>query len=227
MRAVTDAIGADRTGIRLSPWSKFQGMKMERTHDIKETFSYLVTELRQRHPDLAYVHGIESRVAGNETVDVSYDEQLDFIVRPCLPFLSLSLGRLDRELVRPDLTLSSRRPRSTTSGHLARSSRPAASRPRRPSTLPKSTRTRRSSLAGSSSRRPTLCAASRTASSSTSPTARRSTSRARTRLGVTPTTRSPTSRSALAVAVDAHLVNRRTCIARATLPIRERESESS
>ncbi|KPV77739.1 uncharacterized protein RHOBADRAFT_31282 [Rhodotorula graminis WP1] len=79
MRAVTDAIGADRTGIRLSPWSKFQGMKMDRTDDIKETFSYLVTELRQRHPDLAYVHGIESRVAGNETVDVSYDEQLDFI----------------------------------------------------------------------------------------------------------------------------------------------------
>jgi len=87
VRAVTDAVGSDRTGIRLSPWSKFQGMKMDRTEDIKETFSYLVTELRQRHPDLAYVHGIESRVAGNETVDVSYDEQLDFIVRP-----SLSLG---------------------------------------------------------------------------------------------------------------------------------------
>ena len=79
-RAVTDAVGADRVGIRLSPYSSFQGMKMKTTQEIKETFSYLVEQLRQRHPEMAYVHAVESRIAGNATVDVDDAETLDFLV---------------------------------------------------------------------------------------------------------------------------------------------------
>ncbi|GAA5872952.1 hypothetical protein JCM8547_003273 [Rhodosporidiobolus lusitaniae] len=76
--AVVEAVGADRTGIRLSPFSTFQGMKME-LKDIKETFSYVVEQLRLRHPDLAYIHCVESRIAGNQTVEADKEETLDFI----------------------------------------------------------------------------------------------------------------------------------------------------
>ena len=79
-RAVTDAVGADRVGIRLSPYSSFQGMKMKTTQEIKDTFSYFVEQLRQRHPEMAYVHAVESRSAGNATVDVDDAETLDFLV---------------------------------------------------------------------------------------------------------------------------------------------------
>ncbi|KAI5860576.1 FMN-linked oxidoreductase [Durotheca rogersii] len=49
--AVVSAIGADRTAIRLSPWSTFQGMRME---DPIPQFTYLIRELRKLK--LAYLH---------------------------------------------------------------------------------------------------------------------------------------------------------------------------
>jgi NADPH2 dehydrogenase len=59
VRAVTEAIGAERTAIRLSPWSGFQGMRMgDRTIP---QFSYLIKNLPK---DLAYLHMTESRVQG-------------------------------------------------------------------------------------------------------------------------------------------------------------------
>ncbi|GJN91263.1 hypothetical protein Rhopal_004282-T1 [Rhodotorula paludigena] len=94
-RAVVDAVGADRVGIRLSPFSKFQGMKMDDTDEIKRTFSYYVEQLRQSFPDLAYIHGIESRIAGSETVDVDYNEQLDFIHDIWAPRPFLQAGGFD------------------------------------------------------------------------------------------------------------------------------------
>lgn len=69
-KAVVDAIGADKTGIRLSPWSTFQGMKME---DPLPQFSYLVEGLKKLK--LAYVHLVESRIAGN--ADVETTEKID------------------------------------------------------------------------------------------------------------------------------------------------------
>ncbi|CAE6339894.1 unnamed protein product, partial [Rhizoctonia solani] len=60
--AVTAAVGAKRTGIRFSPWGKFQGMRME---DPVPTFSYVAKELAKRHTDLAYVHFVEPVVAGD------------------------------------------------------------------------------------------------------------------------------------------------------------------
>lgn len=70
-KAVINAIGADRTGIRLSPWAHFQGMRMG---DPIPQFSYLIQQLRDYN--LAYLHLVEPRVSGvmdrdpeNETLD--------------------------------------------------------------------------------------------------------------------------------------------------------------
>lgn len=72
-KAVAEAVGSDRTGIRLSPFSKFQNMKMA---DPVPQFSYLVKELKK--DDLAYIHLIESRISGN--VEHEATEKIDFLV---------------------------------------------------------------------------------------------------------------------------------------------------
>lgn len=73
MRAVVDAVGADRTGIRFSPWSTFQGMRMS---EPEPQFSYLASKTAEMK--LAYVHLVESRVSGN--ADVESTDQLDFFL---------------------------------------------------------------------------------------------------------------------------------------------------
>lgn len=55
VRAVADAVGHDRTAIRLSPWSRFQGMRMD---EPVSQFSHLVKSLSDF--DLAYLHLCES-----------------------------------------------------------------------------------------------------------------------------------------------------------------------
>ena len=61
IKAVTNAVGEDRVGFRVSPWNTWQGMKME---DPKPTFAYFVSQAKERFPNLAYLHAIEPRVAG-------------------------------------------------------------------------------------------------------------------------------------------------------------------
>ena len=70
VNAVVNAIGSDRVGLRMSPWSPFQGMKMK---DPKPTFIHYL----ERLPKLAYLHATEARVAGG--VDNAGNESLDFI----------------------------------------------------------------------------------------------------------------------------------------------------
>ncbi|BGP16888.1 hypothetical protein JCM10213_007333 [Rhodosporidiobolus nylandii] len=77
--AVCEAVGEERVGLRLSPYSPFQGMKMDKIEDIKETFSYVVNQLVLKHPKMAYIHAVESRIAGNETVETGAEENLDFL----------------------------------------------------------------------------------------------------------------------------------------------------
>lgn len=72
-RAVVSAVGADRTGIRFSPFSPFQGMRMA---DPIPQFSYLARAMAEFK--LAYVHVVESRIAGN--ADVEATDQLDFFL---------------------------------------------------------------------------------------------------------------------------------------------------
>ena len=53
-------------------------MKMG-AQDIKETYSYYVKELASRFPSLAYLHAVESRIAGNVTIEADASESLDWI----------------------------------------------------------------------------------------------------------------------------------------------------
>ncbi|KFY62068.1 hypothetical protein V496_04754 [Pseudogymnoascus sp. VKM F-4515 (FW-2607)] len=71
MKAVVDAVGPERVGLRLTPWSSFQGMKME--NPIPQ-FSDIIVKAGQL--DLAYLHLVESRMSGAD--DSKGGERLDF-----------------------------------------------------------------------------------------------------------------------------------------------------
>lgn len=77
--AVANAVGANRTGVRISPWGTFQGMKMP-FQEVQETFSAYVKALKSAHPDLAFIHAIEGRAQGMEIVEDKKEESLDFFV---------------------------------------------------------------------------------------------------------------------------------------------------
>ncbi|KAK4945949.1 hypothetical protein LTR66_014346 [Elasticomyces elasticus] len=72
-KAVVDAVGAEKVGIRLSPWSPFQGMRME---DPIPQFSHLIKGLKDLK--LAYIHLVESRISGN--ADVESTDKIQFAV---------------------------------------------------------------------------------------------------------------------------------------------------
>ena len=76
-KAVVAAVGNERVGLRLSPYSEFQGMKMPEK-DIKETFSYLVGEIKKQQ--LAYLHMTEARVDGNAD-HLEATDSLDWLVK--------------------------------------------------------------------------------------------------------------------------------------------------
>ena len=63
MDALVDAVGASRAAIRLSPWSRYQDMCMK---DPVPQFTYLVDQLKQRHPNLAYLHVVTPGVMGSK-----------------------------------------------------------------------------------------------------------------------------------------------------------------
>jgi NADPH2 dehydrogenase len=65
-KAVSEAVGAERTGIRLSPWSSFQGMKM--AEPIPQ-FTHLIKGLKELK--LGYLHLVESRIAGNADIEAT------------------------------------------------------------------------------------------------------------------------------------------------------------
>jgi len=69
--AVVAAIGAKRVGLRLSPWSTFQSMRMK---DPIPQFTHVISKPKEF--GLAYLHLIESRMAGAE--DFVGTEGLDF-----------------------------------------------------------------------------------------------------------------------------------------------------
>ncbi|KAJ9664043.1 hypothetical protein H2198_000546 [Neophaeococcomyces mojaviensis] len=59
-KAVIEAVGdSKKVGMRLSPWTNFQGMKMD---DPIPQFLHIITELKKL--DLAYLHLVESRISG-------------------------------------------------------------------------------------------------------------------------------------------------------------------
>ncbi|GAA5872894.1 hypothetical protein JCM8547_003258 [Rhodosporidiobolus lusitaniae] len=76
--AVSAAIGEDRVSVRLSPFSPFQGMKMPKP-DPKETFSYVVTDLKNRHPNLAFLHVVDARISDADEVQPGEHESIEFL----------------------------------------------------------------------------------------------------------------------------------------------------
>ncbi|KAL0953033.1 hypothetical protein HGRIS_007235 [Hohenbuehelia grisea] len=75
--AVVKAVGAERTAIRLSPWSTFQEMGMQ---DPVPTFSYVATCLAKDYPSFAFIHVVEPRVMGNiDRETIGEHEQNDFL----------------------------------------------------------------------------------------------------------------------------------------------------
>ncbi|KAE9405238.1 NADH:flavin oxidoreductase/NADH oxidase [Gymnopus androsaceus JB14] len=75
---VVQAIGAERTGIRLSPWATIQGMGMD---DPRPTFTYLAQQIKHLHPSLAYIHVIQPRINGNFDVDKTRPEASNDFLR--------------------------------------------------------------------------------------------------------------------------------------------------
>jgi NADPH2 dehydrogenase len=69
-QAIVDTIGAEKTGIRLSPFSDFQGMKM---HDPYPQFTDVIKKLNKLK--LAYVHLVDSRISG--TAEIEGVESMD------------------------------------------------------------------------------------------------------------------------------------------------------
>ena len=73
-KAVVAAVGPEKVGIRLSPFSPFQGMKMA---DPIPQFSHLIAGLAELN--LAYLHLVESRVTGN--ADIESTEKVDPLLK--------------------------------------------------------------------------------------------------------------------------------------------------
>ncbi|KAM0269862.1 hypothetical protein ACHAQH_009613 [Verticillium albo-atrum] len=74
-KSVIAAVGADRTAIRLSPYSDFGGMLME---DPDPSFRYLVEQLKPL--GMAYLHLIEARVRGNDDADCGGQRTVQWMV---------------------------------------------------------------------------------------------------------------------------------------------------
>ncbi|KAJ6490754.1 NADH:flavin oxidoreductase/NADH oxidase [Mycena vitilis] len=67
VEAIAKAVGQSKTAIRISPWGAFNDMHLDNP---KPTYAHFATQLRDRFPELAYLHVVEPRVDGNETLKV-------------------------------------------------------------------------------------------------------------------------------------------------------------
>jgi len=74
-KAVAAKIGSHKVGMRLSPWSDFQGMLMENP---EPTFTYVVEQLRPLN--LAFLDLIEARISGNTDAGCGEGKDVGFLV---------------------------------------------------------------------------------------------------------------------------------------------------
>ncbi|KAI0321038.1 FMN-linked oxidoreductase [Amylostereum chailletii] len=78
--AVVAAVGADRVGMKLAPWATLPGFDGGvEPDDPRPTFGYVAREIRARHPNIAYLHAVEPRIAGVEDRQVRAGESNDFL----------------------------------------------------------------------------------------------------------------------------------------------------
>ncbi|KZV76887.1 NADH:flavin oxidoreductase/NADH oxidase [Peniophora sp. CONT] len=95
VKAVTDAVSPARTAIRFSPWSPFQGMRLD---DPIPTFTALIEQLVEHYPNLAYVHVVEPRISGNnDTPDGGAEDSNDFIRKLWAPRPLMLAGGFKRD----------------------------------------------------------------------------------------------------------------------------------
>ncbi|KAL4252355.1 Aldolase-type TIM barrel [Abortiporus biennis] len=93
--SISKAIGPTKTAIRLSPFETFQQMGMK---DPYPTYTYVVSQLIERHPDLAYIHAnhaIERSRGGPNAIDfakIIEGKSLDFIRKIWAPRPFISCG---------------------------------------------------------------------------------------------------------------------------------------
>ncbi|RGP81167.1 putative nadph2 dehydrogenase chain oye2 [Fusarium longipes] len=73
MERVVETIGPERVGLRLSPWSTFQGMRMK---EPIPQFSDIINKAASLNP--AYLHLVESRICGSVDDINNMQERLDF-----------------------------------------------------------------------------------------------------------------------------------------------------
>ncbi|KAF9048311.1 NADH:flavin oxidoreductase/NADH oxidase [Hymenopellis radicata] len=94
--AVSQAVGIERTAVRLSPWDRFNDMRMKTP---KPTFAYIVSQFQQRYPKMAYLHITEPRVSNNTTNNPEdyVGESNDFIREIWAPNRLISCGAYTRE----------------------------------------------------------------------------------------------------------------------------------
>ncbi|KAI0633095.1 NADH:flavin oxidoreductase/NADH oxidase [Trametes polyzona] len=92
--AVSRAIGGPKTGIRLSPWSTYQDMRMVNP---LPTFTHLVSRLAAEHPDLAYIHLVEPGVSGNVDIVAQAGETNEPLKDIWRPRPIISAGGYTRE----------------------------------------------------------------------------------------------------------------------------------
>jgi NADPH2 dehydrogenase len=74
-KAIAAAIGAERTGMRLSPYSSFNGMLMD---EPEQTFAFLLEKLKPL--GLSYLHLIEARIEGNDDSECGGQKSVDWMV---------------------------------------------------------------------------------------------------------------------------------------------------
>lgn len=75
-KAVAAAVGAERTAMRLSPYSDFEGMLMD---EPEPTFQYLLEGLKALK--ISYLHLIEARITGNDDSDCGGQKSVDWMVK--------------------------------------------------------------------------------------------------------------------------------------------------
>ncbi|KAI0671112.1 NADH:flavin oxidoreductase/NADH oxidase [Trametes maxima] len=92
--AVIRAIGETKTAFRISPWSRYQDMRME---DPVPTFSYLVSRVAELYPQIAYLSVVEPGVHGGADADPRSGESNDFIREIWRPRPLISAGRYTRD----------------------------------------------------------------------------------------------------------------------------------
>ncbi|KAM0789173.1 hypothetical protein ACM66B_000021 [Microbotryomycetes sp. NB124-2] len=92
--ATIAAVGSSKVGIRLSPFTTFQGG--ESPHDeVIETYTALSKELQKRN--LSYVHLVMPRIKGNTTVDAPEEQDIHFVYDIIKPTPFFVAGGFDKE----------------------------------------------------------------------------------------------------------------------------------